>query len=460
MKRRYFLKNTFKAASAATFAGSMPVGLLSRVAQAQSVTSDTTNLVVIRLHGAFDALQGLNPWTDALPAQSDLFVSYDPAVSGTIGDYKTVIRNAMGTQINLGPSAHALAKHADKMAVINGIWMGPVDLGHPFAVQHMTSGRTQERAPALAASIASTRLKQDQFLVINGPIEAAEFQLKILQTINLKNGLVSSGDDGAAGYVDAYQRQASHLSGHRAFTQNKARIDRFNQVLTSLKPGSTSSTDRSSGGITPGLQTFARTELDDLTAVAALSSGLSTIVQLDWQQGDGGSPDNHVLYREIHPAAQRNRWDRLSRFIDRLEAYHLLKTTLVMVLTEFSRTPAMNSNFGKDHNYFDNSCLLIGAGINGGTVIGGHRLFGVSDTRNESQLSGDFIDFGSGTGNVYRPASGSALSAASQSVPRGVDLIRPADVIRTAIEIVGPSLGDSLGSEAKILPRILAKKAK
>jgi hypothetical protein len=451
MNRRSFLK---KAAAVASFGGTVPMAMLARIAQAHAADPFSRNLVVIRLHGAFDSLQGINPWSEILPAKQDLFTTYNPFEVGSVGDYKTMIRNADGTRINLGPSAHALARHAKKMAIVNGIWVGPVDLGHPFAVQHMTSGRTQERAPHLAASVSNARSGADQFLVINGPIERGEFKLKVLQTINLKNGLAVSNDGGPKTFVDAYSRRASHLEGHRSFSKNREGIEKFNSILKDLKPAVTTNSN-SSGGITPALQTFGETEMDDVAAVGALAAGLSTVVQLDWQQGDGGSPDNHVLYEEIHPMAQRNRWDRLGRLLDRLEKYNLMNNTLVLVLTEFSRTPAMNTNLGKDHNYSDNSAILIGAGINGGTTVGGHRSFGITDLRKEAQLTGDFIDFGDATGEIYRPRDNGAKPPGLDSIPKGIDLIRPADLIRTAMEIVSPSIGDSLGRDAKVIPRIV-----
>lgn len=451
MNRRNFL-NSMGLLAMQPLMSSLGVSLLSKVAQAQTSSRDARNLVIIRLHGAFDALQGLNPWLQEAPSKTDLSLAYDPQFNGEFGDYKSVLRNVKGTQINLGPSAHALAPFADKMAIVNGIWMGPSDLGHPFAIQYMTSGRAQEQAPSIAASLGGSRKNEDQFVIINGPIECGENELKILQTVNLVSGLPLPSKQGPSGFVGAYQRRGSHLNSHHAFTSNRERLENFNSIITSLRQSPKQV--GAEGGLVPRLQTFADSEMDDVVAVASLSSGLSTVVQLDYSQNDGGNPDNHFGYNEIHPVAQRNRWDRLARFLGRLEKYRLMEKTLVLVLTEFTRTPALNSNGGKDHNYFDNSALLIGAGIKGGQVLGAHRLFGKDSSRSESQLSGEFVDFGGGTGEVYRtsiPLSEVRL----ENLPTGVDLIRPPDVLKTALEIVLPGLGSSLGGEAKVLPKIV-----
>jgi uncharacterized protein (DUF1501 family) len=59
--------------------------------------------------------------------------------------------------------------------------------------------------------------------------------------------------------------------------------------------------------------------------------------------------------------------------------------TTFMVVSEFSRTPALNPARGKDHNAKTNSVLLVGNGVCGGQVIGGSRL--ISRRKTISQIS-------------------------------------------------------------------------
>jgi len=60
----------------------------------------------------------------------------------------------------------------------------------------------------------------------------------------------------------------------------------------------------------------------------------------------------------------------LASLIEDLAKTGLLKKTLVLMLSEFGRTPRINGNAGRDHwpNVF--SCFMAGGGIKGGTVIG------------------------------------------------------------------------------------------
>ena len=60
----------------------------------------------------------------------------------------------------------------------------------------------------------------------------------------------------------------------------------------------------------------------------------------------------------------------LSSLILDLEKKNLLKKTLIVLGTEFGRTPKINPKDGRDHFPKAFSCLMAGGGIKGGTVIG------------------------------------------------------------------------------------------
>lgn len=60
----------------------------------------------------------------------------------------------------------------------------------------------------------------------------------------------------------------------------------------------------------------------------------------------------------------------LSTLLQDLESRGLLQETLVVLATEFGRTPEINQNEGRDHHAKAFSCLLAGGGIKGGTIHG------------------------------------------------------------------------------------------
>lgn len=60
----------------------------------------------------------------------------------------------------------------------------------------------------------------------------------------------------------------------------------------------------------------------------------------------------------------------IASLIDDLRANGLLSRTLVIVLSEFGRTPNINGNGGRDHHARCFSAMLAGGGIKGGSIIG------------------------------------------------------------------------------------------
>jgi uncharacterized protein (DUF1501 family) len=60
----------------------------------------------------------------------------------------------------------------------------------------------------------------------------------------------------------------------------------------------------------------------------------------------------------------------LSALLNDLEAKKLLASTLVVVATEFGRTPKINENSGRDHHPGAFTCIFAGGGIQGGRTYG------------------------------------------------------------------------------------------
>ena len=60
----------------------------------------------------------------------------------------------------------------------------------------------------------------------------------------------------------------------------------------------------------------------------------------------------------------------MAALLDDLEQRGLLASTLVVLATEFGRTPRINENAGRDHHPGVFSCVLAGAGVQGGAVYG------------------------------------------------------------------------------------------
>jgi hypothetical protein len=93
-------------------------------------------------------------------------------------------------------------------------------------------------------------------------------------------------------------------------------------------------------------------------------------VEAEEDSGDGGW-DHH--YRNFQIMQDRHGpWldQTLSALLGDLRERGLLKTTLVVVMGEFGRTPKINDKAGRDHWEHCYSALLAGGGVQGGRVIG------------------------------------------------------------------------------------------
>jgi uncharacterized protein (DUF1501 family) len=73
----------------------------------------------------------------------------------------------------------------------------------------------------------------------------------------------------------------------------------------------------------------------------------------------------------------------LPEFLIDLEYRGLLDSTLVVWMTDFGRTPKINSASGRDHWATAGFCVMAGCGIPGGAVLGATDAQGERPTRNE-----------------------------------------------------------------------------
>jgi Protein of unknown function (DUF1501) len=83
-----------------------------------------------------------------------------------------------------------------------------------------------------------------------------------------------------------------------------------------------------------------------------------------------GSWDMHQQIFTQLPEQAGHLDQAMSALLKDLKEQGLLKSTLIVLATEFGRTPTINENAGRDHHPGVFSCVLAGAGIRGGQVYG------------------------------------------------------------------------------------------
>lgn len=106
------------------------------------------------------------------------------------------------------------------------------------------------------------------------------------------------------------------------------------------------------------------------------------LVTVNWQRDDA-CWDTHADNFNLHKNKLLPNFDRgFSALLDDLSDRGLLEETLVVVLSEFGRTPAINSNAGRDHWAACNTVLLAGGGVPGGLIHGASDAVAAYPSRN------------------------------------------------------------------------------
>ena len=417
--RRELMKHMAAAAGVAQFS---PMILGAQRAFAQSTVDPRVRFVLIRVDGAMDSTLGLHPVATDISGidEKDLFLGYE----------SSTIKPVRNTQITLGPSAEAITAFAESMAIVRGIHVGPNDLGHPFAVQHMLSGRAQEAAPGWTSYIGNHYAAPGHYVITNAALQRGTVQpFPTLLTSVLRSQLTGERESRGS-LLNLYKSKNLGLNRYLEFRAQTEKLKKFGEIIDEAK------------------KIDATTVADEDLIMASLYSGIGRVAQWDLDRDTGESLDTHTNHERQHGPAQTRRWVRIAKFLQDLQKYDLYKDTLVAVITEFNRTPGLNDNGGKDHNYSDNAAAFFGRGVQGGKVVGDRQLFRRSDGFPYAYWAGSFLDFRSGE---------SVKLKRGQTIANGLELIRPDDLWKTVATSLDEKLTHLNSEEALVIPGIFNK---
>ncbi len=139
-----------------------------------------------------------------------------------------------------------------------------------------------------------------------------------------------------------------------------------------------------------------------------------------------GTWDNHQKIKEHFVEAMPAFDHALSGLITDLEQRGLLDSTLVMVMTEFGRTPKVNATYGRDHHARNYSLVLAGGGITRGQIYGASDAIGYEPSRDAVTLE-DFLATAYGQLGID---SSKRLMAPGE---RPIDIVRDGKVIKALL---------------------------
>jgi uncharacterized protein (DUF1501 family) len=331
--------------------------------------------VLIRMQNGWDVTLGLDPKDHALQAttQTDMFLEYAPSE----------ILRANG--LALGPAMAPMMRHSGGFSVVNGIITATTDNGHTANLEYMSSGNGEGKAPYLPAELANSSQAGSLGLVFSGQTNALDRDVMVTSTSNvvaLKNSLNLSN---FKSLIDQASLKGDFYKAQQAMLNDSVRIDDLNRLLEASKIDEESDAVKKAGKI----------------LAATFASGTAYQGQIDLSP----NLDSHASHEGQHLKAQTEAWEQIASVFDIFKSTQLgtsgvsvFDRTVFMVISEFSRTPSLNTAKGKDHNPLTNSALFAGGLIRSGQTFGkSHVIPKVKSKTGSSSHTALPIDFATGS---------------------------------------------------------------
>ena len=382
-------------------------------AQASSHNPSARYLLYVHFDGGWDLLLGLDPRD---PAD---FPDADAPLTGVETAYTRLPPRFSRAPLNagafsLGPCAAPLLPWAERLAVVRGLDMGT--LTHEVGRRYLNTARPPAGISAQGVSISSyaAALLEGEHLIphlahrfesyhLDLPSEASalsvasvdHLQYLLQETLGLPTntpahvrgalnrywskqaeayearwreagvGALSASSSLAGADVDALRKTLALRQRARALvTASLHEQFQFNEPAHAEL--------RARYGLTP--QQLDTPSGRAALAAQALKTGLSRVVSFTLADG----LDTHDgQWAADHSARLEAGFDALAKLLNDLSESpapdgaggSLLDQTMVVVTSEFSRTPRLNARGGRDH-HLANAALLIGGGVRGAQTFG------------------------------------------------------------------------------------------
>lgn len=364
------------------------IGLLSRGLRAAPSTPSKKKLLLVMAQGGWDTTYALDPKVQSAK------VDVPPGAPKLYGNLDVFVDASR-------PNVSAyFDKYADITAVVRGISVASV--AHAECVKRMSTGTRNETNPDMGAIVAHDNGNDlplpylilgdtafaGQYAVSSGRVGATNQIIALLDPAqayptNGKLPLVTTSAEDALleKYATATVNRLSATRGSLGY--NRKRLDDFAE---GIRRGKQLQTVRDGFGARG--RTLTLTSQSDL-ALDALQRGIAQSVMLNTRL----AWDTHTANTD-QATFHETTFDGLAHLLDGLVARNMLDDTVVVCFSEFSRTPKMNANAGKDH-WPVTSAMVIGGGVKGGRAFGS-----TSDS-----VDAETIDFATGA----KSASGMTL---------------------------------------------------
>lgn len=378
-------------AGAAGALGALSLVSRPRAAAAAPAAGAPRRLVVVLAQGGWDTTWVL-----------------DPKVQSATVDVPVGARRRFGNLDVFAdasrPSVNAFfTKHAPSTAIVRGISVASVS--HMECVKRMATGTRNETSPDIGAIVAHDRGNElplpylilgdtafaGQYAASAGRVGATNQIIALLDPAQAyqtggKAPLTTTPAEDAllARYANATANRVKATRGATGY--NKRRVDDF---VESIERG------KRLGAVRAGFGARGRTlTLDSQVDLAldALEQDISQTVMLSTRLAWDTHTDitDQAGFHETTFAGLTQLLDGLAARPGRAAGTKMLDDTVVVCMSEFSRTPKLNANGGKDH-WPVTSAMVMGAGIHGGKAYGASTPTGVEAMQ---------VDFATGAPSV------------------------------------------------------------
>jgi hypothetical protein len=457
LSRRGLLQGALAIGAGATlFGGHRVLDRLTGLAHAANTPSATRpdrHYIFCYFSGGWDILLGLDPrnpavFTNGNAPTTRIQPGYELA---TTSDRPVVDALNDGTMM-LGPFMGELVRHADKLTVVRGINMDT--LTHEVGRRRFITGRPPS---GLKARGSSTDAWFSGLYGGNEPVPNLALGVESYNTGDLPNystALFAQGVDdlmrvlgvsdsalpaGVEGQIDALLGRASTcaeatrspLWQSAESSRKKARqmVDARLDTLFDLRANTPQMVAlRARYGLTTSATDLASGRARAALAATAIMNGVSRVVSFTPATGLDTHFDNWQI---DHGPRLAQGMTAVARLID-----HLLATpypdgsgaswfdrTTIMGFSEFSRTPLINANGGRDH-WLLNACFLAGGPVARGKVIGASSNVGMNP------LPVDLV-----TGRAC--ARDASMMVACDPEPGVTEVIRPEHILQALYHDLG-----------------------
>lgn len=368
--------------------------------------------LMIRANGGWDVTLGLDPKVHANGStQEDMFIEYRPDQILRAGN------------LQLAPACTPLIPHARDLAVINGIFMSANNVSHEGNSDHISTGDPTGHSADMPIELGLACGGGPLGVIFSGLVKSLGKDIQATDTLSVESMVNSADLSGIKGYMGEQAGDSPYLKSQLSWINSSNERAKLSQYLNAngLRGNSTDSLS------------------DSVHKARVIASAFASGTAFQGQMVlDPSTFDSHSNHADNHLRAQTEFWGTVASIFDTFKKLSvrdsngaetsLFDQTTFLVVSEFSRTPALNASKGKDHNPLTNSALLAGAGIRGGQAFGTSHLV----TRHQSELriprhASAPIDF----------TTGIAAKNKQEAKHPNFQFIYPGHLLATVAEVLG-----------------------